>query len=191
MLKKLFARSLLALIALITPLYAGAVTVNDVKMPDTYAWESKELKLVGAGTRSKWFVDLYVAGLYLLDEGGSAEAILEADKPQRIALHITSGMITSERMTEAILEGFETATGGNTAPVQADIDRFIGVFDDPVKEGDEFSLMYVPGKGVKVLKNGKYQDTVGDLAFKQALFGIWLSDTPVDEDLKAELLDQR
>lgn len=51
--------------------------------------------------------------------------------------------------------------------------------------------MYVPGKGVNVLKNGKYQDTIGDLVFKQALFGIWLADTPVDDDLKAELLGQR
>jgi hypothetical protein len=94
-------------------------------------------------------------------------------------------------MTEAVLEGFETSTGGNTAPVQADIDRFISVFDDPIKEGDEFSLVYVPGKGVNVLKNGKYQDTIGDLAFKQALFGIWLAETPVDDDLKSELLGQR
>jgi hypothetical protein len=51
--------------------------------------------------------------------------------------------------------------------------------------------VYVPGKGVNVLKNGKYQDTIGDLAFKQALFGIWLAETPVDDDLKSELLGQR
>ncbi|PPK51546.1 chalcone isomerase family protein [Marinobacter persicus] len=189
--KTTVAKHLFALVALILPLYCGAVTINDVEMPDTYAWEGKELKLMGAGTRSKWFMDLYVAGLYLTEESGKAKAILEADEPQRIALQITSGMITSERMTEAVLEGFETSTGGNTAPIQPDIDRFIGVFDEPIKEGDEFSLVYVPGKGVNVLKNGKYQDTIGDLAFKQALFGIWLAETPVDDDLKSELLGQR
>ena len=192
--KTIIVRHLLAFIALIIPLYCGAATVNGVEMPGTYTWEDKKLTLVGAGTRSKWFLDLYVAGLYLqkpIESVGSATAILKAEEPQAIKLHITSGMINSDRMTEATLEGFDTATGGNTESIQQEIDRFLAVFDDPIEEGDEFSLMYIPGEGVNIFKNGKYQDTVGDLVFKQALFGIWLSQNPVDEGLKAALLGQR
>ena len=39
-----------------------------------------------------------------------------------------------------------------------------------------FDLVYLPTHGVVVLKNGKRQGAVaGHCAFKQALFGIWLS----------------
>ena len=54
-----------------------------------------------------------------------------------------------------------------------------------------FDLVYLPGEGVRVLKNGEQKDTVGGLEFKKALFGIWLSDKPAQEDLKEKMLGQR
>ena len=94
-------------------------------------------------------------------------------------------------MTEATLEGFEASTDGNMAPVQDDVDQFMAVFQEEIKEGDVFDLVYLPGEGVRVLKNGEVRDTVGDLAFKKALFGIWLSDKPAQENLKERMLGQR
>jgi hypothetical protein len=64
------------------------------------------------------------------------------------------------------------------------------VFQEEIKEGDVFDLVYVPGEGVHVLKNGEQKDTVGDLEFKKALFGIWLSDNPAQKDLKNKMLGQ-
>ena len=78
---------------------ASALTVGDVDVPDTYSAMGQELKLNGAGTRSKWFMDLYVGGLYVPEQVSDGEAVINADEPQAITLHITSGMITSERMT--------------------------------------------------------------------------------------------
>ena len=34
------------------------------------------------------------------------------------------------------------------------------------------------------------EDIVGDLEFKKALFGIWLSDKPAQKDLKEKMLGQ-
>lgn len=170
---------------------ASAMTVEGVDVPETYQAMGTELKLNGAGTRSKWFMDLYVGGLYVPESISDGEAVINADEPQAITLHIISGMITSERMTEATLEGFKASTNGNMAPVQDDIDQFMAVFEEEIKEGDVFDLVYLPGEGVRVLKNGKVRDTVGDLAFKKALFGIWLSDKPAQENLKERMLGQR
>ncbi|WP_372988008.1 chalcone isomerase family protein [Marinobacter sp.] len=170
---------------------ASALTVEGVDVPETYQAMGTELKLNGAGTRSKWFMDLYVGGLYVPESISDGEAVINADEPQAITLHIISGMITSERMTEATLEGFEASTDGNMAAVQDDIDQFMGVFQEEIKEGDVFDLVYLPGEGVRVLKNGEVRDTVGDLAFKKALFGIWLSDKPAQENLKERMLGQR
>ncbi|MFC0702824.1 Chalcone isomerase-like [Marinobacter persicus] len=163
-------------------------TVGGVDVQESYQLAGESLALSGAGTRSKWFMDLYVGALYLPEVLTSGNAVLEADQPQAITLHITSGMITSERMTEATEEGFEASTGGDTAPYRDDIDRFMAVFSDEIKEGDSFELAYVPGEGVRVLKNGELKETVGDLAFKKVLFGIWLSDDPAQESLKDRML---
>lgn len=178
--------SVVLCMALASP--ASALTVAGVDVPEAYAAGATELTLNGAGTRSKFFMDLYVASLYTATRQTDADAVISADEPQAITLHITSGMITSERMVEATEEGFESSTNGNTAPLKADIDQFMAVFQNEIKEGDVFDLVYVPGEGVQVLKNGDHQDTVGDLDFKRALFGIWLSDSPAQKDLKKRML---
>ncbi|MFO8142285.1 MAG: chalcone isomerase family protein, partial [Marinobacter sp.] len=143
------------------------------------------------GTRSKWFMNLYVGGLYVPQRVNDAEAVIAADEPQAITLRITSGMITSERMTEATMEGFQAATDGDLSGIQADVDRFMAVFQEEIQEGDVFDLVYLPNAGVQVLKNSEQRDTVGGLAFKKALFGIWLSDKPAQKDLKEKMLGQR
>ncbi|HTN34569.1 MAG TPA: chalcone isomerase family protein [Marinobacter sp.] len=178
--------SLILAMALSAP--AAAVTIGGVDVPETYSVMGSDLTLNGAGTRSKWFINLYIGGLYLPESTDNGEAVIAADEPQAITLHIISGMITSERMTEATLDGFKASTDGNMAPIQGEIDQFMGVFKDEIKEGDVFDLVYVPGEGVQVLKNGELKDTVGDLNFKKALFGIWLSDKPAQKSLKKEML---
>ena len=42
---------------------AMALTVGGVDVPDTYTANSTELQLNGAGTRSKFFIDLYVGSI--------------------------------------------------------------------------------------------------------------------------------
>lgn len=181
--------SLLLTAALTTPV--AALTVEGVDVPDTYSAMDIELKLNGAGTRSKWFMDLYIGGLYVPETIDDGQAIINADEPQAITLHIISGMITSDKMKSATMEGFENSTGGDLAAIKDDVDAFLDVFSEEIKDGDVFDLVYLPGEGVRVLKNGKERATIGDLEFKKALFGIWLSDEPAQEDLKEKMLGQR
>ncbi|MEP1215028.1 MAG: chalcone isomerase family protein [Marinobacter sp.] len=181
--------SLLLTVALSAP--ATAMTVEGVDLPDTYSAMDTELKLNGAGTRSKWFMDLYVGGLYVPETIDDGQAIINADEPQAITLHIISGMITSDKMKSATMEGFENSTDGDLAAIQDDVDTFLDVFSEEIKDGDVFDLVYLPGEGVRVLKNGEERATIGDLEFKKALFGIWLSDEPAQEDLKEKMLGQR
>ncbi len=181
--------SLLLTAALSAP--AAALTVEGVDVPETYSAMGTELKLNGAGTRSKWFMDLYVGGLYVPETIDDGEAIINADEPQAITLHIISGMITSDKMKSATLEGFENSTGGDLSAIQDDVDTLLEIFSEEINDGDVFDLVYLPGKGVRVLKNGEERGTFGDLEFKKALFGIWLSDEPAQKDLKEKMLGQR
>ena len=167
-----------------------ALEIEGVELPETVSLEGQELLLNGAGVRRKFFFKLYVGSLYLDEKTQQAEAVVEADSPMAIGLDIISGKINSDNMTEATLEGFEKATGGNTQPLQGEIDRFMGAFEEKIVEGDRFTLLYLPQEGVKVYKNGQLETTLAGLAFKRALFGIWLGEEPAQKSLKQDMLDK-
>lgn len=184
--KTLFV-SIIAL-ALTLPTQAQ-VTINDVTLPATMNAGEQTVSLNGGGIRKKLFFKLYVGGLYLASKSSDAKAIINADEAMAVKLEITSSMISSENMSEAINEGFEKSTGGNVAPLKDKISKFVDTFKkSEIVEGNVFDIVYVPGTGVESYKNGKLQSTIEGLDFKKALFGIWLCDEPADEDLKAKML---
>ncbi len=160
------------------------------ELPATLKAEGAMLTLNGSGARTKYLMQMYVAGLYLAEPSRDAAAIIAANNPMAIRLEITSGLVSQEKLVESLNEGFENATAGNSAPLRREIEAFRKCFADEINKGDVFDLVYQPSRGVAVLKNGKPQGAVRGLAFKQALFGIWLSNKPADEDLKLALLSK-
>ena len=82
---------------LLSATLSSALEIEGVEMPDTLEAGKYGLILNGAGVRTKLFMDLYVAGLYLKAKSSDAETILAADEPMAIRLEIVSGMITSEK----------------------------------------------------------------------------------------------
>ncbi len=182
--------ALLSFTLLFLPLSSTALQKGGVNMPDQLQAGDTTLVLNGAGIRSKFIFDLYVAGLYLKEKSSDAKTIINADEPMAIRLHIISSKITSKKMSKATREGFEKSTDGNTTPISSEIDQFIAAFSEPIEEGDIFEFIYLPGEGIKVIKNGKEITTIASLEFKKALFGIWLSDDPVQGKLKRAMLGE-
>ena len=167
-----------------------AKDVNDIEVADSIQVADKTLTLNGAGVRSKFFLDLYVGALYLSAKSSDADTVIAADEAMTIRLYITSSVIDGEKMSSATLDGFVKSTGGNLAPIQKEVDSLISAFRDAVEEKDVFDLQYVPSQGVSVIRNGEVKVVIPGLAFKQALFGIWLSEDPVQDDLKEDMLDE-
>ncbi len=165
-----------------------ALEVEGVKLPDTMQLGESKLVLNGAGTRSKFFIDLYVGSLYLQKKNNVSNDVINAEEKMVIRLDITSSMISSEKMTKATLEGFENATNDNISPIKTEIDKFMSAFSEEIKEGDTFGFAYVPTEGVVVTKNGTIKETISSKPFKRALFGIWLSDDPAQDSLKEKML---
>lgn len=170
--------------------HAMAGSIAGVALPDSLVSGDTTLALNGAGIRKKLFIKVYVGSLYLPAPSHDANAIIKDDKPMAIRLDITSGMVSAEKMDKAINEGFDNATGGNTSPIKEEIGAFLQVFQQGVSKGDVFEMQYLPGEGTIILKNGKQLKTIPSLAFKQALFGIWLSNRPAQESLKQAMLGQ-
>lgn len=189
MMKKLFVFCLAWLS--VASFQTSAIEVADIQVADTMQLEGvPALVLNGAGVRTKFFMDLYVGGLYLPGKTKSVTEVLEADYAA-INLTILSGLITSEKMEDAIREGFDDATHGNTEPIAAEIEQFIGLFKDEIKVGDQFLLLFSKKEGVSAFKNQQLQATVGNDAFRVALMNIWLGDEPAQNSLKKAMLSAK
>jgi len=58
----------------------------------------------------------------------------------------------------------------------------------PVKDGDEITALYEPGKPVQIFKNGSPTGSVAEAGFAAPFFGIWLSPVSSARSLRKKLL---
>lgn len=183
-------KQLLTLLVLFTTIFMtnAQQTVAGVKVENKISVDGKSLTLNGVGTRVKLFMDMYVGALYLETKNNNASEIMSSKDAAAIKLNIVSGLITSDKMINAIDEGFKNSTGGKQASYKAKIDKFKAFFKEEIKKGDVFVIAYLPEDGIVVYKNGTKKGTIDGHDFKKALFGIWLSDKPADSKLKAKML---
>ena len=146
------------------------------------------LLLNGWGARTKLYLELYVAGLYLTKANSNPAAIAAANEPMSIRVKITSGMVSQAKLMQSLTDGFHNATNGNVASIQSEINQFRECLNETITKGDTFNFVYLPEHGVVINKNGTFKGVVAGIEFKKALFNIWLSDKPADADLKKAML---
>lgn len=164
------------------------VNISGVAIPDKLKVQNEELTLNGAGIRIKYFMDLYVGSLFLVQKGSDAKAIIKGEEPMAVRLNIISGMITSDRMEESVNDGFEKATNGDLSKIQVQVDRMLDVFSEEIEIGDEFQFNAYKNT-VDIYKNGDKLTTIKGKEFKEALFAIWLGDKPADKALRRKMLN--
>ena len=80
------------------------------------------------------------------------------------------------------------STNGDIQSISSQIDKLLNSFNDKVSVGDIFDFIYIPNDGITVLKNEEQINSISGLEFKKAFFGVWLSDNPVQENLKKAML---
>ncbi len=173
---------------LLLPLTTVAIEKGGITMPDQLQSENQSLTLNGAGIRNKFIFDIYVAGLYLPEKNSNASTIISSHSPMAIRLHIISSKITSKKFSKATRQGFEKSTNNNTKHISTQIDQFIDIFSEPIMKGDIIEFINVYEKGVIVTINGIEKAVIPSDEFKSALFGIWLSDNPIQVQLKEAML---
>lgn len=168
------------------PLLAQTKKFHGVSFNTELKLDGENLLINGAGLREKYFMDLYVAGLYLPKKTEDAKKVIYDDTEMAIHIKIVSSSVTRERFIESVNAGFATSKHGNAS--KEEIKKFVGFFSESIEEGDKIYLDYIPGKGVRVTKNGDVKGTIPGLDFKKAIFGMWFGTPPVQESLKNEML---
>lgn len=165
--------------------------VNGVTVPRKIEFQGKTLQLNGAGGRSKMWLEVYVQALYLSQLSQDPQFIIDSDTEMAIRIEITSSMVSSNKLTKAMNTGFEKSAGSNLEELRPRIEQLKSYLSDAITEKDVFVLAYNPlDQNVYVTKNEILKGKIQGFDFKKALFGIWLSDKPVDETLKKHLLGQ-
>ncbi|HEY1195920.1 chalcone isomerase family protein [Flavobacterium sp.] len=167
------------------------IDVNGVTVPRKIEFQGKTLQLNGAGGRSKMWLEVYVQALYLSQLTQDPQFIIDSDTEMAIRIEITSSMVSSNKLTKAMNTGFEKSAGANLQELRTRIEQLKSFLSDVITEKDVFILAYNPlDQNVYVSKNEVLKGKIAGFDFKKALFGIWLSDKPVDETLKKHLLGQ-
>ncbi len=151
--------------------------------------QNTKTQLNGVGVRKKYFLNIYIGGLYLLNKSNNAKKVIEADEAMGIKIHIVSKFIFSKKMINGVEKGFEKSTNGNQDKFRSKINKLLSFFEDEINKEDVFDIVYHPNTGTTVYKNNLIQGNIKSLDFKQALFGVWLCDDPADEDLKEMMLN--
>jgi hypothetical protein len=181
-LKKLIPLLLFFLASLsLTPIYA-------VEIPNSMEYQGVKLMLNGHGPRVQMFMKVYENSLYLEATNSNAEEIMNKDAAMAIRIDVTSSLVTVNAMKKALNEGLVKSTGNNIGPIMKEIDQLTSTFNSDVSTGDFFEFIYLPDAGTNILKNSEYIDTIPGIEFKKAFFGIWISNNPIQKNLKKAML---
>ncbi len=182
-------RTLLVMVltALVMTPAVWSVTVAGVTMKDTTEVGDTTLHLNGMGLRSKLWVKVYVAGLYVEQKSENAEALVSAGGKKRIVMSFLTNKANKKKMDAAWEEGFKGNSPSNYKELEQRVDEFMNLFGD-LKDGDKVELSIVPGEGTHVDVNGKKLGTIEGEDFGIALLLVWLGEKPPSDDLKSGLL---
>jgi hypothetical protein len=151
-----------------------------------------ETSLLGVGLRTKTIlkVKVYAVALYVADSAlaGSLKGktgpdlyreLMWGDFPKEIHLRLVRD-VSASQMQEAIREALEKADKART-------DQFVSYFSD-IKTGEEYVLRWATGGALETIAKGVPKPPIADKNFAAAVFGIWLGDEPVQDDIKRDLI---
>ena len=174
----LLALALALVLALALPAArpAEAATLSGVTMPDRESAGGHELVLNGMGLRKKFFIKVYLGGLYLPERQSSAEKVLAADVPRIMLMKFLYG-VSKDQMCEAWDEGLEANTPNASAELKRQFETLCGWMED-IDDGQEAEFTYVPGTGTTVTVNGGDKGTIEGKPFADALLRCWIGPDP-------------
>jgi hypothetical protein len=192
LLQRLMAGVMLAT-GLHLPAFAS-IEVAGVKFDDSVTVAGKELKLNGAGLRTKVIFKVYAAGLYLAEKKTTVPDVLTTSGPRRVSITMLRE-VSSDEFGKSFMEGLSSNTDKvERTRILPQTMKFGEVFAQiqTLKKGDQMLLDWIPGEGTQCYLNGKkLGDLMPDVAFYNAVLRIWLGDKPVDSSLKPALLGER
>jgi hypothetical protein len=183
----------LALFALLAPVAPARADVAEPKTGVRFPEKIGEMSLLGVGLRTKTIlkVKVYAIGLYVADSAlpllkGKTGAdlykdVVWGDFPKEVHLRLVRD-VSASQMQESIREALENAD-------KTRLDTFVSYFGD-IKTGQEYVLRWAPGGTLETVASGTPKPPIADKNFAGAVFGIWLGEEPIQDDIKRDLVSR-
>jgi hypothetical protein len=179
--------TLLLALALVVPAAGFAATVGGEYLADKTSVNGQTLVLNGGGIRKKFFMKIYIGGLYLPAKQSNAAAVLSSDVPRQQVLDFLFS-VTKDQMFDAWKEGLEDNTPNAPAEVRENF-KTLCAWMEAIPKGNRMVLTYVPGSGTTVEVNGKAKGTLPGKATADAILATWIGPKPgPGEDFKHAVL---
>lgn len=179
----------LAMAILFTAASSGAAKIEGVEFEERITTGDRLLELKSLGLlRYRVFFKGYVAALYL-EPGADSATALEA-VPKRLELEYfwdIGGEKFGPVAESALARNLDERSFERLRP---QIEALHQSYQD-VEPGDRYALTYIPGEGTELAKNGVRLALVPGEEFAEAYFRIWLGESPLDRDLRDQLLKER
>ncbi|HXH40383.1 MAG TPA: chalcone isomerase family protein [Thermoanaerobaculia bacterium] len=178
---------LLLSLMLLVPTFAFAASLADVTLEDKITVNGQTLVLNGLGLRKKFFIKVYVGGLYLPAKMSTPATILASDTSRRMVMSFLYS-VSKEQMCDAWEEGLEANTPGASAEVKSGF-KTLCSWMEPIPKTNRLVLTYVPGTGTMVEVNGKMKGTLPGKPVADAIVATWIGPKPaMGDDFKNAVL---
>ena len=179
--------------------FSTAALAQDVTEPRsgvTFAANNGDMSLLGVGLRTRTFlkVKVYAIGLYASEAalaGPLAKAkpgtaayykeLVSGDFDKQITMKFVRDL-SADQIKSAFREVLEAADPQKT-------DLFVSYFGE-LKIGQEATLRWISGGTLQTTVAGLGKPEIKDPRFAEAIFGIWLGEKPVQEEIKRDLLSR-
>jgi len=174
---------------------ALAAEITESRSGVAFAARVDDLVLTGVGLRTRTMlkVKVYAIGLYVSEPAlaGLVSAhkstaspafyrdLVQGDFGKQIVLKFVRD-VSAEQIREAFRERL-----GAADPEKRDL--FFGYFG-PIRAGQEIALRWKPGGTLETTVAGLAKPVIVDKAFAATIFGIWLGEKPLQEDIKKDLV---
>lgn len=180
------AVTLAALALLLSTGAVHAAQLGGVQMADSLTVGGERLVLNGMAIRDKFFIKVYIGGLYLQKPAHNAEEILHADTPRALLMQFVRE-VKRDKLVAAYGEGFSNNAADLTARQKTNIERFYAFLPD-VKDGDRIGYVYEPGKGSRFSLNGAEKLAIDGKEFADLFLLVYIGQHPPTADVKRGLL---
>lgn len=159
-----------------TPVAAAAQIAN-VFFPDTARIEGREMTLVQVDLKEKFFLDLYVWGLYLEEVVANTDEALASKGSKQLHFKMKR-KLSREQLVEGIREGLADSPEMQLPHMRERLEAFIRALS-AVNAGDSLIISYVAGEGTYVSGRVTEEAFIPGKDFADALFATWLSEHPL------------
>ena len=164
---------------------ARAGELAGVTMPDTATVGGQTVVLNGLGLREKFYVDVYVGGLYLPTKTHDPTRVIEDEVPKRVRMQFILDEVPRDKVAESFYEGLAKYPQYSHLKPQMDL---VASWLVDFTVGDVVYFDYVPGVGTTVTIKGKKMGTIPGAEYARLVFNIYVGPNPANEALKKGML---